>query len=427
MTRTLSRLRADAGGAAAIRTALYLAAQIVQRVGNLILLSMLVLILTASEFSRYGLLMSSLSLIGVAFSLNLHFSPNRLLFDYTDPEDQADFLKTVLLGSLGLDVMFLGLLLLGIGLLQIDEPISQGDLQIQLWVALSIIALMIVDFSKNVMRAEGRAVLFLLTEILRQIGLVGLFLVLSGLLADGLLAFGIAFTLSALIAGVLALLPSYRRILRGRFRWHMFRNALSYTAPTVVHAIMMWVLWSSGRWIGIRYMTLEALAPYMLITQITLIVNMFSRSLFEARIPEISTAFASGQVREAQRIIQQLVALALPIIALIYGGLYVVVFVLKWELPFDYAPTVPLLAFSLLANVFDALYLRGIQILGGLKRTPVQAVGTFFSGMVTVLISFPLAEQGGDTGLILALTFGLLLQALVSNLLAQAELRRAIQ
>ncbi len=72
--------------------------------------------------------------------------------------------------------------------------------------------------------------------------------------------------------------------------------------------------------------------------------------------------------------------------------------------------------------VRSALYLFGLQLLFGLKKTGVQAACTVSSGTLTVLLSFLFCTLWADFGLILAMTIGLALQAGLTNWFAWKNL-----
>jgi len=82
---------------------------------------------------------------------------------------------------------------------------------------------------------------------------------------------------------------------------------------------------------------------------------------------------------------------------------------------------------AMLGNIFDALYLRGIQINQALKATHTQAASTIISGVMTTSLSYVLVQIYADVGLILGFAIGMALQASVSNLLANREFAKEQQ
>lgn len=408
-----------------IRSSLYIMAQIIQRVGTFLLLPLVIAHMTAAEFSRYGLLNSVLILMSPLITLNIYTAPARLYFDYKSPAKQHDLLYTAFLSTSGLSIGILIVVILVLQVFGIIEPVTMGSFGIQGLIAVSLMMLMVTDFGAVLMRIEGRANLFLIMSILRQLFLLGGFVVLVPRMPSAFDAFLVVYAISAVFSAVITLWLYRQTILTGNLQLPMLRDLLVYSAPTVIHVTAWWFILSSGRWIGQLYLSLDALAPYTLVTQITLITNMFSRALFEARLPDIGHAFAANQYQTGVRIINITVLIGILLLFFLYGGLYILVFILKIDLPTGYQPTHELVLFAFLGALFDVLYLRGVQINQGLKRTDLQAAITVISGITTVCLSFPLTARFADTGLILAFAFGIALQALISNIIARHTLRNA--
>ena len=149
-------------------------------------------------------------------------------------------------------------------------------------------------------------------------------------------------------------------------------------------------------------------------------IGALGRALFDARLPEMASGFASDEPSSGVRLADQTTALSLALTVIVYAGLAALVFVFSVPIPNGYRPTPMLLALAMLANLFDAAYLRGVQVLHLSKRTREQAATTVSVGLVTVVLSFVLVGVGGDTGLMAAVVIGLFLQAVFSNRRARA-------
>ncbi len=406
-----------------VRTSLYVAAQFIQRAANLLLLPMLIATMSAEQFSRYGLLTTLFLLIGAALTLNIHLAPTRLIFDCTSVEEEADLLFTSLVGAIALMLLVSIVVIVFMQVAHVVDPVTQGQFFIQVGIIFCTAALRVAESATTVMQAEGKATLFLTVSVTRQLGLLIAYYLLSRWLSNAFIAFLLAFLISSLVSTIISLGYVGRRLLLGRFRMVWLQRAFTFAAPTAVHVVAIWVIQSSGRWIGTRYMPLEALAPYTLVTQIAFIVIMFSRAFFSARAPEIGQAFGMNKLRRGMQIINRTVLVSLPVIVIGYLVMYVILFIFNIPLPLDYRPTALLLFLAMLANLFDLWYLRGIQTLSALKKTHIQAGATVLASIFTVFISFPLAQYMADTGLILAMTLGYAAQALFSNLAAQNQLR----
>jgi len=239
----------------------------------------------------------------------------------------------------------------------------------------------------------------------------------------------ISLLLAYVVANLLAAFIGYRFAvphLRGaRLNPTHLKKAIAFSWPTSVHLLALWGITFSGRWIGTRYMSLEELAPFVLVSIIANAASMLPRALYDAVMPNIGVAFAEGTLRRGVRIIRRTMLASLLLLGLAYGGLFFLLYGLGIDLPPAYHPTPSLLLLAALASMFDALYLQGIQILTALKKTGTQAAATITSGTLTILLSFLLAHSYGNMGLIIAIVIGFAMQATVSSIVAQRQLNDA--
>lgn len=408
-----------------LRTTVYLISQFLQRAAGLILLPLLLAVMTADQFSRYGLLSTVFLLLGAIFTLNVHTAPSRLIFDCKTPEEISNLLFSSLIGTLVLILLWSMISLFGLQLAGVQDPVSQGSLIIQILIILALIALRSMEFGTLLMLVEGKAVLFATTAIVRQGGLLLFFVIIVQLLDDAFNAFLLAFVLSAVAAMGVSLGYVQKRVRQGRFTWDWFRQSLFYAAPSSVHLIAIWLIQFSGRWIGTVYMSLEDLASFTLMTQIVLVITMFSRAFFNSRAPEIGQAFGDNQIDQGMTVINSTVLITIPILVMGYVALYILFYVLQLDLLTAYRPTRLVFFFAFWVNIFDLVYLRGIQTLAGLKKNEKQAMATVVSGLFIIVISFPLAAQLRDLGLVIAMTAGYLMLAMLSNIMAQRQITRA--
>jgi len=408
-----------------VRTSLYLLGGSLQKAAYLLLLPFLVAVLTPDEFTRFGLMVSAIAVLTPLFSLNAHLAPGRLYFDYEESHHGAELLFSSLLGGLGLVMLGLSVC---VGVLRLSgaiEPVTLGSLEVQLWIALVVVLLVAGDFGLTLIRIRGNAWLYTIVAAVSGFGILVAFLALRGWVRDGFLRGIVALAVGRGAAAAISLAYAARYLRGARFRWGMLGRSLAFSWPTTIHLLALWMVSHSGRWIGSLYLTLEGLAPYMLVSQIVGAMMMVGRALFEARLPDIGRAFAGRHYREGRRIILVTAAAGLGIVALAYVALYVLLFVLKLPLPAGYAPTPLLVLLAGVANLFDIFYVRGVSTLSALKKTGVQAAATLLASVVTVATSFALVGRYGDHGLAVAVAIGLGVQALASNVAARHQLRKA--
>ncbi len=407
------------------RTSFYLLAAGAQHLGSLLLLPLLVASLSAEEFSRYGLMTSAFLLLATILSLNMHRAPVRLYFDHADAAGRARLLASTL--SAAAATTGLGLLLI-LGALAVSgwrEPISGGARGFQSLVALIVLAVVVADFGKLLMKIRGDARRFAFTAGAQSFGLLALFLLLRELPIPGLLAAALAHCGAATAVAAVALAYARPHLRGGHPDREPIREAFLLSWPTVVHMVALWGVGSSGRWIGAFHVSLAELAPYTLLTALIGVVGMATRAFFEARIPEFGAAFAAGQARRGARVLGQASLVAALAVLAVYALAWVALFRLGLRLPSGYQPTPALLALAAAANLLESLFVGGVQTLNALKKTHIQATSTVFSGLLTVLLSLLLVRSAGASGLMVALVAGMALQALTSNFLARRHIAAA--
>jgi O-antigen/teichoic acid export membrane protein len=409
-----------------IRSSLFVGGNLFSRILSFLLLPLLVAYLTPTEFTRYGLLTSAVTLLIPLVTLNLHLAPARLTFDYEEGTPRSNFLYTTFI-SLALFSISVILVLLAINLaLGIHDPVSEGSINLRLLFAAIVFLTVVYEFSVTLMRVEGSGLRYAITLISQRLALILLFASLVFVFKDHYLAFMIAYLSSVAIAAGIGVGFIIKCIGGGSLSYAMLRPAVSYAWPTMIHAIAIWAIMSSGRWIGSLYLPLADLAPYTLVTLFFGVVALFGRALFEARIPDIGSSFAQGRFRQGRNVINQTTLVSFLFVAGIYLILYLVL-VLNLPIPDQYAPSPALLLLAFTANVFDSVYLRGIQTLQALKKTKTQASVTVIAGTLAVGMSFFLVDHLFDIGLAIAFTVALFVQALGSNLAAHLLYTRQIE
>jgi O-antigen/teichoic acid export membrane protein len=387
------------------RAAFYVGAGGLSRATSLILLPLLLATLSTEDFSRYGLFVSFIYLSMPIVSLNIHVAPGRLFFDYDNVEQQQQLLFTSLVCSVSLTIAGILVSIAALMALHVSDPISQGNLGIRGLISLTIIVMIVVDFGRTLLRIKGNGVLYLVVSLLQSVGLIGTYFLITVFrfvtLFDGLL---IAYLFSN---GSTALVLS---------------KAIRFSLPTSVHLVAMWAINMSGRWIGLLYLTLAELAPYILITQMYSAVAMLSRAVFESLLPEYHSAFGAQNYRRGAQILRVAMLASVALVLVIYGTLYIVLYVLRVELPAGYNPSPTMVLVAALISVLDAVYLQGIQLLQAMKKTHLQAITTVISGSAAIIVSVALVRGFGETGLLTATAIAWVFQAGLSNLVAYRKL-----
>ena len=398
----------------------YLTSTGMQRLASLILLSVLTLTLTPADFSRYGLFLSALQVFVALATLHIHMAPTRLAFDLKPGGQKlADLLKTAgaaaLLGSL----LALGVLVLGLQSTSWTDPLFQGELSAQLAFTLAIISLVLVQLASALLKIQRQALKLLVMLNVQSYSILIIYLIIHPHFEDKFLSLILSYGLGLSLAAALGLTSTGPYLFKGRLSKPHFKEAFVFTLPIGLQTMVLWAVQSAGRWIGVLYMDLTQLAPYMLVVQLVGIIHTINLALFDARVPDIGKCFASGDLRTGVTIINKTLLLSLGVISLAFAAIWFLFVFMGLQLPQGYTPSLSLIIIAFVICCLEALYVRALQIFTALKRTVLGAAATAVSAVITIALSFYLAPIWQDTGLILAGAIGIGTQALLSSFLAR--------
>lgn len=405
---------------------IYVGTGLLQKAGSFILLPFLIATLSPSDFTRFGLFVSLVMLMSRLLPLNVQSASIRLVFDHDSSADQASLLKTVLWCSLGLTTISLVIILVSMTFSGYKDPTSQGDLVTQIMIAVVILASVVILFLLASARVYSQAHMFAMLSIAQTFGVIIVYIVLATWFSGSyqLVVFSHALVIS--FVAIIGLIGFRKRLALGHFHWALAKESFVFAAPTAVSFATLWLISTSGRWIGAYYIPLEDLANYTLLTFIIGAVGMIGRALFDARIPKIGKLFAAQRLAQGRKIIWQTGTLTAVLVVLVYVGMAVGIHMLHAPLPAAYVPQLGLLALAGVIGLFDAVYLASFQMLTALKRTNVQAIAMILAGIVVILTSLVLVKELQIIGLILATAVGYALQAIILVIIANRAYHRAV-
>jgi O-antigen/teichoic acid export membrane protein len=408
LRETVARLRVG-------RAVPFMAAVVVRQSAGVLLLALLVVVLTPAEFTRYGLLTSLFAVAVPLVSLNIQHAPARLYFDCHSLVERRDLLVSTLAASLTSAVITGFAWVVGLLIASWNDPITEGASSLQVTIAMTIVALVAVQFGATLFRVLGSGRDFLALAAVSALGIPVAFAILaSG--SDDYVRLLIGVHLATAVTGVGVVMATGRSHLKGgRVRAEHVRSAASYAWPIVIHSVAFWAVTNSGRWIGAAELPLDTLAGYTLVTQVIVVLGGYSRAAFDARVPEIARLFAAGDDLAGRRAVTLISATTVSVHLVLYSLLALVFGTVGHRVRPEYVLPLPLLGLSFLVSLLDSAYLRGVQYS---KRTAHLAAGTVVAGLVTVGVSWLLVRRAGATGLLVALAFGMATQAGVINLIA---------
>jgi len=392
----------------------FLASATFQRAVGFLMMTYLTLHLGAEEFSRYSLFLSLLVLFSGAGGLALQFAPLRLSFDCRSDTERASLLKTVLIGSV-VACLSLYLFLLALSHLTSWIPVNVLSPTELAMSGMIICGTVVYELALTVFRYEG--------HIRRYAGLIAINVVLTTIFVIGFEALrGPALT-SILIGYLAALIltlaqSTYElssRLKNGLFSKKVLTTALHYSGPIAAHSLCIWVIQHAGRWIGTAFISLDEIAPYLVLVQIVSVVGMLGRSIFDSAVPQIGHFIQEETWSKIETLTWKLAAIAGTLVLIAYLGAAALLYAtpIKWPTYVVIAPK--LLGLALIISLVDIMYVRGIQILQATKRTSAQARLSAAAAIVVSVANLFLARQYGAIGLVWGMLFGTLFLAISFN------------
>lgn len=393
----------------------YLAGNLVQKLGQFLLLPLLAPIATGAEFSRFGLFASVVTLAAVVGSLNVHQSIGRTYFDVEDPERRATVLTSslafgLLFAATGLAVAAAALLLSGF-----IDPLTLGQPQVLAMVALAVLALVTNQFGSVLFRVIDRPVAFATLSAVQGGLLPVAFLALHAMGTSPLWsAFG-AYGLAQGLTAATGLVMGWDSLRGGLVKLWPLHRALDYSVGTTVHQLVTWIVIQSGRWIGALAVPLSLMGGYTLFSFILMATTMLSATTYEARRVEVLRAFAKGDTRAGLSDLRKLLWMNYALSGLIFVGALAAYqlqgFVLKPEMRLSLG----LVLLWLPLNLLQVLHNNNYWIAVGLHRTRRFALWELPGAAVGMGASIVLVRLIGVEGLVLGAVIGTGIQAAMST------------
>lgn len=399
-------------------TFIYLATGVFQKAGGFLLLPFLMATLSPGEFSRYGLFSSVLVLFPQTLSLNIHGASTRLIFDYTTPKSRASFAKTVLVAAVSFSCISLLAAGFGVYIVSYQDPVTLGKWSYRAFLFVAVCSTVVIQFGLAMARIHRQAHQFSVLSISKSTGVLLLYLAVTYFVEGTYRVVVFTYGIILFCVALFALKMVWPRIESGDLNFSVLKPSLKFSIPTVVNFLAFWVIGVSGRWIGNIYLPLGQMADYVLLTFLVAGVGIFGRALFDARLPDISEAFAEQEYASGMRIIQSVTSIAVAFVILAYLAVVLVVEQVPSIIPEGYQPDLLLIGIAAVASLLDCLYLYGLQTLRACKQTGMQAISATVSAITVLVLSFVLTPVMGTLGLIVATATGYLVQGLQSVFLS---------
>ena len=404
--------------------ACYLAGASLRKFGAAIWVPVLLYWVSPADFTRYGLMLSLVSLLVPLFTLALPFAPMRLAFDYASAGDKNSLYKEVIRTSFWMSLFAVGLSLGIVSLLYPNDPLSRGAWSLKVCIASQVMAVILGECAFSILRIQAKAKRFLFTALVYA--LLPFFIALPFLSRqdlDPLFVISAAMAFGMLAASGIAIGPQFKAIFHAIPSKTIRHSAIVFSLPMTFHLVGLWSINASGRWIGTASQSLDDLASYQLLSAVASLLMGIPVALLEAKLPHYNAAFGRGDASTGVAILRRVMLGCASLMIVIYGAAAIGLSMGQESIPEAYFPAGWSLTGFCIFNVAHCFYLIGINTLSGLKQTSRLALSTLVSGTLTILVSYFAAIQFGEIGLVAGMVAGMLLQAIVTNALAAASMR----
>ncbi|WP_372715882.1 lipopolysaccharide biosynthesis protein [Novipirellula sp.] len=400
-------------------TVAFLSAAVLRKFGSAVWIPVLLALVSPADFSRYGMLLAAVNLLVPLLSLGIVFAPMRLAFDHPQGAKRNSLFRTTLFTTTAIAGTGLTLTLAILLVAVPDDPLTHGSSLLRCCIAFHVFAAILSEFAFSLLRVKGQAVRFALAACVYAFA--PFFISLPFLLwtsTEPLIVISASMACGLFGAFLIAMHGEIKRILLAAPEAGLLSSLLHYSLPVSMHLIGLWAINASGRWIGTISQTLEEMASFTLFSAIASLLMGFPVALLEARLPKYNSAFGRREYSQAISILSRCMALALAVIVVIYLLIATSLYFGAARLPVQYIPSKLTLGCFCLFNLFHCIYLIGVNILSGLKRTSFLAAATIVAGSVTIAVSYFGCLWYGEIGLVIAMVSGMLCQAGVVNLVA---------
>ena len=404
----------------------FMVGNLIQKLGQFLLVPLLAPITTAAEFSRFGLFASVVMLAALVGSLNVHQSIGRTYFDVHNPRERA----TVLLSSLVFGLAFATAMLLlastGLVMTGVVDPLSLGHPEVLAVTALAALAVIGSQFGTVLFRVIDRPWTFAIMSGTQGVLLPIAFLILA---ASGVSPLWSAFGAYASAQGLTAiagLLVARNSLRGGAISLRVLRPALDYSLGTTVHQLVNWVTLQSGRWIGALALPLSALGGYTMFSFVLMGTNMISATTYEARRVEILSGFARQDILDSVAKLKALLWLN----CVLTGGIFVLglcAFAVQGMVmkPSLHIP-VSLVILWLPLNLLQVFHTNNYWVAVGLHRTRKFATWELPGASAGLIAASALVGPFGIQGLVLGAVTGMAIQCATSTIQTRALVAKAL-
>ncbi|GGB48173.1 hypothetical protein GCM10011505_31560 [Tistrella bauzanensis] len=391
---------------------------IAQRLGNVILLPFVVATMSSSEFTRFGLFTSTIAIAVPILTMNLHLAIGRIYFDHATDEGKASaFITNILAGAIGILVGG-GALLLFLQASGVTDPMTEGDLGLQVEILACALLLVAMQGGSILARTRDRNHLYALSSTVSGAGLLLGYVVLQGVLSDNMQALVYAYLAAQFLAAAVTWSLYRYGIKHGKVRMVHLRSGFAYSAGTMIYVVSIWVIGQGGRWVGGVTLPDAMSAGYTLVSYGMVVLGVMVNAYSEShRIPFLE-AFASDRVDDALKIMKTIARRNFAIVGVAFAVGAIVVVFKENLLPLGYHMELVWLLPALVYCLAAALLNHSVWLFGGLKET-WWLILTSLCGIGAYLSLLILLIDEGVSGLLWSSALTMFVQAFVLRMIAE--------
>lgn len=351
------------------RTIMIIGGTMSQRLGNVVLLPIVIASMSAAEFARFGLFTSAVAVLVPALTMNLHMSIGRMYFDHQTDEARASaHLSSLAAALLGL-LVGSGLLMAILDVFGIEDPLAFGDLRLQFLILLCTVLLVLMQSGAILSRVRDQSMIFALASTMSGFGLLAGYIFFEWRVEDKLLALVYAY-IFAQGGAWLCTSPMYFYSLKhGALCRGYVRPAFAYASGATIYVVSTWVIAQAGRWVGGFTLTEAEAAGYTLISYGMVVLGVLINAYAETRRIPFLTDFSAGRVDAALKTMSHVTRRNFMLVVAAYVVGVLVIFFKDWLLPQDYDVRMIWLLPAFAYSVAGVLFNRAFWFFGALKKT----------------------------------------------------------
>ncbi len=404
---------------------IYLLANVLGRVGGIVLIPIYTKKLTEAQYGAYGLITSLTSLLPLCFSCGLTAGLSKAFFDTKDINVAKEMVGSIAKGMIFLCGMWT-LLATAIVWFALPHGVMQLTQRQLLLVLLISFANCVGFVPDNYLRAAQKPVFAVATQ-LGQFLLttsLGIYLVAyKGRGVDGAIEAGLGASFMAATIGFWLTFVH----LGGRDVIKHTKSVFRFSIAFVPHFMASWAQEAGDRWILSAFGDRRALGPYYLSVQLLSPIPMVTGAWNGGETPRVGEMFRDGGMRAVFRELptqlrRSFAAAALPTTLLILGSP-----LLPLVINARFAQVLYIMPVLALGYLFDSLYYPSTNVIfysGYSKAIPTVTVLTAIVGMS---LCFVLIRRFGVPGLLVARVATSLTRSVALGLVARALGKRMIK